>query len=33
MENPIKVVKIDGISFPIIGDDFIDRSLPHVGCS
>ena len=32
MENPIKVVKIDGISFPIIGDDFIDMSLPHIGC-
>ena len=33
MENPIKVVKIDGISFPLIGDGFIDMSLPHVGCS
>ena len=32
MENPIKVCKIDGISFPLIGGDFIDMSLPHVGC-
>ena len=34
MENPIKVVKIDGISFPLISDDgFINMSLPHVECS
>ena len=33
MQNPIKVAKIDGISFPLIGDGFIDMSLPHVGCS
>ena len=32
MENPIKVCKIDGISYPIIHDAFIDVSLPHVGC-
>ena len=32
MENPIKVCTIDGISFPIIHDDFFDLSLPHVGC-
>ena len=32
MENPIKVCKIYGISYPIIHDDFIDISLPHVGC-
>ena len=32
MQNPIKVCKIDGISFPLIGDGFIDMSLPHVGC-
>ena len=33
MENPIQVCTIDGISFPLIGDGFIDMSLPHVGCS
>ena len=27
MENPIKVCKIYGISYPIIHDDFIDISL------
>ena len=32
MENPIKVCTIDGISFPIIHDEFFDMSLPHVGC-
>ena len=32
MENPIKVCKIDGISYPKIHDDFFDISLPHVGC-
>ena len=32
MENPIKVVKIDGISYPLLGGGFMDISLPHVGC-
>ena len=32
MENPIKVVKIDGISYPLLGGGFMDISLPHIGC-
>jgi len=32
MEKPINVAKIDGICYPLIGNDFMDISLPHVGC-
>lgn len=33
MQNPIKVVVIDGISYPIIHDEFFNARLPHVACS
>ena len=33
MENPIKVVKIDGISYPILGGGVFDHNLPHQPCS
>ena len=32
MENSIKVCTIDGISYPLLGDGFFDRSLPHMPC-